>query len=484
MIRAPARRACRRRWPRAGSRCSRSAPTRARRAGGRGGGAARLAGDGRAGPRRPAARPPGRARLRTPWLSPGRTAATAPAAPAARAAFPIRLIALDIDGTLVGDDLVLGPRTIAAVRAARERGVRGLARHRPDDDERPALRPDASASSSRSSRYQGALIRALPPPAAIRGSGRILAHRPLRRGRGARGHRLGEDGRARAAPQPPRAVRHPGRRPAGRGLLGVPRRPGRLVADLAGVDPPARSRRSSRSARRPDPRGDRWPTARRRFAGRAEVTISHPRFLEFLAPGVSKAVGVRHLARRAGVPLAQRPRDRRPVQRPRDARRASATARRCRRRPDPVRAAARYVAPPLAEEGAAQLIEQLVLASPGDAARNAARLAAAHDAEPRASPDRRHDRPDRRRRRSRPGRGDRGPPGRRRSSPCPTDTVYGIAVALDTPRRDRGACSRPSDRPPDQGDHAAPRRRGPGAGDRGVAAGRGRARRRRSGRAA
>ncbi len=40
------------------------------------------------------------------------------------AAFPIRLIALDIDGTLVGPDAELSPRTVAAVRAAVARGVR------------------------------------------------------------------------------------------------------------------------------------------------------------------------------------------------------------------------------------------------------------------------------------------------------------------------------------------------------------------------
>jgi hypothetical protein len=49
--------------------------------------------------------------------------------------------------------------------------------------------------------------------------------------------------------------------------------------------------------------------------------------------------------------------------------------------PAPVRAAARYVAPSLADEGAAQMIEELVLVSPAVAARNAARLAAAHDAD-------------------------------------------------------------------------------------------------------
>ena len=36
---------------------------------------------------------------------------------------PIELIALDIDGTLIGDDLEIGPRTRAAIRAARQRGV-------------------------------------------------------------------------------------------------------------------------------------------------------------------------------------------------------------------------------------------------------------------------------------------------------------------------------------------------------------------------
>ena len=49
--------------------------------------------------------------------------------------------------------------------------------------------------------------------------------------------------------------------------------------------------------------------------------------------------------------------------------------------PAPVRAAARYLAPSLAEEGAAQLIERLVLASPEEAARTAVRLAEEHDAD-------------------------------------------------------------------------------------------------------
>ena len=43
--------------------------------------------------------------------------------------------------------------------------------------------------------------------------------------------------------------------------------------------------------------------------------------------------------------------------------------------PLPVRAVARYIAPPLAEEGVAELIDQLVLATPHAAARASERLA-------------------------------------------------------------------------------------------------------------
>ena len=45
------------------------------------------------------------------------------------------------------------------------------------------------------------------------------------------------------------------------------------------------------------------PRARADFAGRADVTVSHPKFLEFVAPGVSKGAAVRWLARRLGIDL-------------------------------------------------------------------------------------------------------------------------------------------------------------------------------------
>jgi hydroxymethylpyrimidine pyrophosphatase-like HAD family hydrolase len=114
--------------------------------------------------------------------------------------------------------------------------------------------------------------------------------------------------------------------------------------------------------------------ARIEFAGRADVTISHPRFLEFLAPGVSKGAAVRWLARRAGVPLGavlaigDQFNDLEMIA-------AVGHGAAMPHAPAPVRAAARYIAPPLAEDGAARLIEQLVLAEPAAAARAATRLA-------------------------------------------------------------------------------------------------------------
>ncbi|HEY6570222.1 MAG TPA: HAD hydrolase family protein, partial [Candidatus Limnocylindrales bacterium] len=114
--------------------------------------------------------------------------------------------------------------------------------------------------------------------------------------------------------------------------------------------------------------------ARRTFAGRAGATVSHPRFLEFVAPGVTKGRAVAWLADRAGIPMSQ-------VMTAGDALNdlemiegaghgaAMASA------PEVVRAAARYVAAPVDDDGVAELIEALVLAPPEEAALNGARMA-------------------------------------------------------------------------------------------------------------
>jgi hydroxymethylpyrimidine pyrophosphatase-like HAD family hydrolase len=108
------------------------------------------------------------------------------------------------------------------------------------------------------------------------------------------------------------------------------------------------------------------------------VTISHPRFLEFVAPGVSKGRAVRWLARRLRIPLGatlaigDQWNDLEMLSEVGHGT-AMPTA------PTEVLSAARYVAPPVEEEGAAQIIEQLVLAAPSDVLAASRRLAAEAD---------------------------------------------------------------------------------------------------------
>jgi hydroxymethylpyrimidine pyrophosphatase-like HAD family hydrolase len=116
------------------------------------------------------------------------------------------------------------------------------------------------------------------------------------------------------------------------------------------------------------------PLAREAFAGRAAVTISHPRFLEFTAPGVSKGRAIRWLARRQRIPLGavlaigDQWND---IEMLAEVGHGAAmpTA------PAEVLAVARYVAPPVGEEGVARMIEALVLARPAEARVAAVRLA-------------------------------------------------------------------------------------------------------------
>ena len=116
--------------------------------------------------------------------------------------------------------------------------------------------------------------------------------------------------------------------------------------------------------------------ARREFAGRASPTVSHPRFLEFVAEGVSKGRAVAWLAHRAGIPLGQvlamgdALND---VEMIADAGHGAAMATAV---PE-VQLAGRYIAEPVDADGAAALIEALVLAPEPEARRNAARLAEA-----------------------------------------------------------------------------------------------------------
>lgn len=302
-------------------------------------------------------------------------------------AYPVRMIVLDIDGTLVGDSLQIGPRTREAIAKALRRGVTvSLATGRMPSS--AVIFANQLGLSAPLVGHQGAVIRAMParrePPREItpklRGRvGRVIHHAALSAEaareavRWCLAHGLDphlndleqivvwrEDpsfsdysaylgGATTFVPDLAAAVRRPMTKVIAVGAPGVP---------MAVVE-----------------------QARRHFAGRADVTVSHPRFLEFVAPGVSKGRAISWLAHEAGIPLGQvlaigdSLNDAEMIS---DAGHGAAMPTAVAE----VRRVARYLAPPVHEEGAAQLIEQLVLAAPEQAARNGDRLAAEAAAEP------------------------------------------------------------------------------------------------------
>ncbi len=286
------------------------------------------------------------------------------------AILPIGLIALDIDGTLVGEDLDIGPKTRAAVRAARRAGVivslvtgrmvsSAMRFARELDLDSPVVG------------YQGALIRAMPAAGSDR-LGKLLIHTPMpaevareiviwTRRRGLDPH-LNHLERFIVRADDPRADDYStfmGSDPELAGdLVDSIRHP--ITKILAAGEPPLPTELA--------------PLAREAFAGRAAVTISHPRFLEFTAPGVSKGRAIRWLARRHGIPLGavlaigDQWND---IEMLAEVGHGTAmpTA------PAEVLAVARYIAPPVGDEGVARMIEALVLAPPEEARAAAARLA-------------------------------------------------------------------------------------------------------------
>ena len=298
------------------------------------------------------------------------------------AELPIGMLVLDIDGTLVGADFRISDRMREAIGAAIERGVRvSLATGRMASS--AAVYAHQLGLVEPIIGHQGAVVRRMPTRAGHVDPGgqpfrapvgrlvhhtslaaatareaiawclahgldphvntleRIVVWRDDRRFDDYSGY-LGPD--AEIVADLARAIRRPVSKVI---AVGDAPRPMELVAD-----------------------------ARRAFAGRAAVTVSHPRFLEFVAPGVSKGRAVGWLADQAGIPMSR-------VMAIGDALNdvemisaaghgaAMASA------PEVVRAAARYIAAPVEADGAAELIEALILAPPDAAARNAARLARA-----------------------------------------------------------------------------------------------------------
>jgi hypothetical protein len=294
---------------------------------------------------------------------------------------PIRLLALDIDGTITGHDFQLSDRIVAAIRGAVERGVRvSLATGRTPSS--AVTYANRIGLTEPIIGHQGALVRAMPA--------RREAWNPERqRYRGRVGRILHHEALA------PDVVAEVLEWCADHGLdphmndkerfivwEGDPRfedysaflGPAAVVVpDLvtAAVHPMSKVISSGE----PPLPMELYPVARAHFAGRADATLSHPRFLEFVAPGVSKGRAVAWLAHRAGIPLSQVMtigdafND---LEMLGDAGHGTAMA----SAPAEVRLAARYIAPPVEEDGSAQIIEQLILASAGEAAANAERLAA------------------------------------------------------------------------------------------------------------
>ena len=283
---------------------------------------------------------------------------------------PITMVALDIDGTLVGDDLVIGPDTRAAIRSARDLGVivTLITGRMVSSALRFARELDLVAPIVG---YQGALIREMPDMTSTR-PGRMLIHTPLKaavarevvvwaREQGLDPHvnhlerfiirsddPLADEYTTFMGHTPHReddlvaAIRHP------------------VTKVMCHGDPPLPTEVA--------------PLARARFAGLADVTVSHPHFIEFVAPGVSKGRAVRWLARRLGVDLGgvmaigDQWND---IEMLAEVGHGTAmpTA------PREVQAVARYVAPALAEEGVARMIETLVLADAAEVRAAASRMA-------------------------------------------------------------------------------------------------------------
>jgi hypothetical protein len=272
-------------------------------------------------------------------------------------ALPIRLIALDIDGTLVGEDLVIGTRTRSVVEEARRRGITvSLVTGRMAASAAPFARELGLTSPIVA--QQGALIRSMAPKGSP-GMGRLLYHRTIEPGVTAEIVRW-----CQALQLTPHFNYFE--------WMIVGAQESRIeeyrlfVGDRLRVVPDIAARAAAQPVTKVVAIGEGHHTldvldaARAHFAGRAEVTLSHPRFLEFLAPGVSKGQAVRWLARRLRTPLGQciaigdQYNDLEMIGEVGHGV-AMPSA------PPAVQAVARYVAPPVGEEGAAQMIERIAL---------------------------------------------------------------------------------------------------------------------------
>ena len=289
------------------------------------------------------------------------------------AEFPVRLIALDLDGTVIGHDFRVSDRTAAAIREAVARGVKvSIATGRMPSS--AAVYAHQLGLTAPIVGHQGAVVRAMaaervaidPDDLPFRAPvGRILHHTPMAAAvaREAVAWCLERDLDPHVNDLERIVVwRGDSRFEDYSGYLGPE---ADIVGDLAAsIRKPVSKVIAVGDPPRPM---ELIEEARAAFAGRAEATVSHPRFLEFVGPGVSKGRAVAWLAHRAGIPMSQvltagdALND---IEMIGDAGHGTAMA----SAPEVVRAAARYVAAPVEDDGIGRLIEALVLA-PIDEAR-------------------------------------------------------------------------------------------------------------------
>jgi Cof subfamily protein (haloacid dehalogenase superfamily) len=210
----------------------------------------------------------------------------------------IRLLALDLDGTVLTPDLRMSEPTRAAVAGARARGVHVvLATGRMyRSTVRYAAMLDLPGPLIC---YQGAYIRGLPLPDGT--PGELLLHRqmPAEAARAAvtwsRDHGL--DPHLNIGD---RLIvgRGPEETPDYERMAGVGPE---YVADVAAAIPgPVTKVLAVGSIGLPY---QVLSAAREAFDGRLEVTVSHPEYLEFMPLGVNKGTGLAFVADRLGIPM-------------------------------------------------------------------------------------------------------------------------------------------------------------------------------------
>jgi len=281
---------------------------------------------------------------------------------------PIKLLVMDLDGTLLPHGGVISERTIAAIRSARELGVIttiSSGRNIPSFIEYART----AGVNGPLIGMQGAIARELPAPGES-GSGALLRHAPFTSALAARavewcrqhdlwGHAVIQDDYAFDATDPHYETYQ--------GWLA-----GNAVERLHSITDLAHHLRqepkeiSKVVAHAPAGHPETvLEQARETFGGDLDVTISHPEYLEFTAPGVNKGAALAWLAERLNIPLAEtmaigdQHNDLEMLL-------AAGHGVAMHGAPEPVQRAARYLAPPSEADGAARMIERLILGLDGE----------------------------------------------------------------------------------------------------------------------